>query len=69
MLLKFAHKKIKEFSNGTFRAVNDGKPFEVSEAMGNELLKAQMIVEYGGEMTEVFEVVSDKPKKKDEGDK
>ena len=73
MLLKFKHKKIKEFSNGAFRAVNDGKPFEVSETIGNELLKAQAIVEFGGDLTDVFEIETPKatkpPKEEKEGDK
>ena len=70
MLLKFANKKIKEFANGAFVCVNDGKPFEVSENMGNELLKAETVL-FGGEKVKIFE--EEKPKvgkaKEEKGDK
>lgn len=40
MFLKFAHKEINEFAQGVKIFENTGEPFEVAEALGNQLLKA-----------------------------
>lgn len=72
MILQFAHKEIKEFANGTFHVKNDGKPFEVTDLLGNELLKAQMFLRNadGKKSVNVFEVEKPKKAKKEtEGDK
>lgn len=39
MLLEFSDKRINEFASVAFHKKNDGKPFEVSELLGQELLK------------------------------
>ena len=41
MLLKFADKRINEFSEGNFHRTNTGEPFEVDNNLGNELLRAK----------------------------
>jgi hypothetical protein len=53
MKIQFADSRINEYSSGGFHAVNDGKPIEVGNNVGPDLLAAKHFLD--GEFVNIFE--------------
>ena len=57
MFIKFAHSQISEFALGELHFRNTGEPFEVSQSVGEALLRSPHII--NGETVSVFERAGD----------
>ncbi len=55
MKIQFTDKRISEYKNGDFHAINDGEPIEVNPAIAGEFLAAKHVLD--GEFVPVFELV------------